>query len=98
MARFIDSGRTSWDFTGLLLVLSVVLACGDSSHGGDDTPPMPDAAPLECGGQCTGNNKCCEVAGGSFCIDTSRDIFNCGGCGHVCDTMTSTACGGSECK
>jgi hypothetical protein len=95
--------RVRWAFTGLLLVLSFaagLVACGGGGGGGDDTPMGPDAmVPLDqCFSSCEAPSKCCDLQGDTFCIDVTRDMFNCGACNHVCDTTTSTACGGSECK
>jgi hypothetical protein len=96
------STRVSWSFTGLLvLILSTAIACGDSGKADDDDmPPAPDAmVPVsECAMNCDAPGMCCTLQGADYCIDTSRDMFNCGGCGQICSEDVATVCGGSECK
>lgn len=41
---------------------------------------------LDAGIGCTGGKKCC----GSFCIDTTKDVLNCGACGTACSTTNAT--------
>ncbi len=50
----------------------------------------PDA-----GQNCTGGKSCC----GGLCIDTTKDLLNCGGCGTACSTANGTpTCAASACS
>ena len=50
----------------------------------------PDA-----GLNCAGGRQCC----GGFCLDTTKDPLNCGGCGIKCSTANGTpACAASACS
>jgi hypothetical protein len=93
------ASRIRWAFSGLVVLLSVVLACGGGGgSGGDDDHLAPDASVDECALTCPSNHDCCDINGQTYCIDTTRDDFNCGECGKVCSKGTSTGCGGGECK
>jgi hypothetical protein len=92
------STRLRWGFTGLLMVLAVVLACSDNGGGGQTD--SPDAAPPvdECALSCEAPSECCGTGESRFCIDVSRDKLNCGECGNRCSPDVADSCGGSECK
>ena len=50
---------------------------------------------LDAGQLCGPGKTCCS----GLCIDTTKDLFNCGGCGIACSTANATpACAGSVCS
>jgi hypothetical protein len=50
---------------------------------------------LDAGQLCTGGKQCCQ----GLCIDTTKDLLNCGGCGIACSTQNGTpACAASACS
>jgi hypothetical protein len=50
-----------------------------------------------CPGGCTSGYLCCTTASGDFCINTTSDKNNCGGCGNKCTLPSSNACSNSQC-
>lgn len=88
------------------LALALAATSCASSGGGDDDDDVtadgggggnPDAPSGSCPG-CNPPNACCNIGGLYYCISTSSDVSNCGGCGLSCDTEKSDSCSGSACK
>jgi hypothetical protein len=86
----------------LPVALSLVLAAcsgGNSNGDDDDGPGTPDAGgSSSCEQNCAAPNECCQLTGGTFCIATTSDKMNCGGCGMACDPALADSCGGGQCK
>jgi hypothetical protein len=92
--------RLRWGFTGLYVVLSMVVACGGGGSVSEDAAPKIDAStPLEeCSATCAAPDMCCDLPIGAFCLKTGIDKNNCGACGHVCSPAVADNCAASECK
>jgi len=59
-------------------------------------PGRPEIGTCECPNS-SGFGKM-EKCDGKTCVDTDRDIANCGGCGNRCITTGGQVCIGGECK
>lgn len=83
------------------LVLVAVIGCGESSGTNGDgcgTPPVPHTMYVgsACVLFCTGSDggyvysELCRPDGAApYCIDGTRDLNNCGGCGRACTCTTA---------
>ena len=72
----------------------LVAACSDNTNSNENNSHLPEGGIGNCGTMsCNAPQVCCS----GTCVDTTRDLAHCGGCGTQCPSGRSDTCSNAQC-